>query len=691
MPPDAGRGRHSNSRVFVHGALCVAYSGQCFSSEAWGGRSANRGQCAQACRLPYELIVDGELQPLGDARYLLSPGDLFALRQVPELMDAGVAALKIEGRYKDADYVAAATSAYRKAVDEAWGQTASTLTEAEVQSLEQVYSRGMGPYFLTGTNHQQVVRGQVPRHRGVYCGQVVAVLADAVRVEAAQGHRISPLKPGDGVVFDASGWRSPGEAEEGGRLYEVSADGPAMLELRFANRAIDFNRIRPGDGLWRTDDPELSKRLRRFTEAAAPVARQLVDVQVAAHEGAPLVLTWSLAKRPEIAAMTISEEALPRAAHHPLTAETARLQLERLGNTPYALAKLSFEAGGAPFAPVSLLNRLRREAVDALEAMQGKGGHPVAEAAAVAVARLRPRRQEAWRPENRQPAQLHLLLRTPQQLDAALAANPASITLDYLDLYGLKPSVDRVKQSGIPARVASPRILKPGEERILEFLERLECDLLVRSSGMLEALRERGRTGLHGDFSLNVANSMAAALYLDLSLERVSPTHDLNAAQIAALARDAGAERLEVVAYQHLPVFHTEHCVFCRFLSTGTSYKDCGRPCETHVVALRDEQGRSHPLMADVGCRNTVFGAEAQNAGPHLEAWRSEGIRHFRLEFVHESGEQVAAVSSAFREAFDGAIPFRELEERLRSAAPQGVTEGSLFVPSNYLQLPILQ
>jgi U32 family peptidase len=86
--------------IFVHGALCVAYSGQCLSSEAWGGRSANRGQCAQACRLPYELMVDGEIQPLGDARYLLSPGDLFALRQVPELMAMGVAALKIEGRYK---------------------------------------------------------------------------------------------------------------------------------------------------------------------------------------------------------------------------------------------------------------------------------------------------------------------------------------------------------------------------------------------------------------------------------------------------------------------------------------------------------------------------------------------------------------------------------------------------------------
>ncbi len=158
--------------MFVHGALCVAYSGQCFSSEAWGGRSANRGQCAQACRLPYDLMVDGHEEPLGDARYLLSPGDLYTLNQVPEIVASGVGALKIEGRYKDADYVALTTAAYRKAVDEAWAGRKVEVTEAEELQLEQVYSRGLGPYFVNGTDHQAVVRGRAPRHRGVLMGKV---------------------------------------------------------------------------------------------------------------------------------------------------------------------------------------------------------------------------------------------------------------------------------------------------------------------------------------------------------------------------------------------------------------------------------------------------------------------------------------------------------------------------------------
>jgi putative protease len=146
-----------------------------------------------------------------------------------------------------------------------------------------------------------------------------------------------------------------------------------------------------------------------------------------------------------------------------------------------------------------------------------------------------------------------------------------------------------------------------------------------------------------------------------------------------------------VIAYQHLPVFHTEHCVFCRFLSTGTSYRDCGRPCEQHRVALKDSSGRAHPVMADVGCRNTVFGAEAQEASRHLDTWLGAGIRHFRLEFVHESGEQVRRVTRAFYSALAGRINSVQLAVELKQAAPQGVTEGSLFVPNDYRTLPILQ
>ncbi|MGA2181679.1 MAG: DUF3656 domain-containing protein [Bryobacteraceae bacterium] len=674
--------------IFVHGALCVAYSGQCFSSEAWGGRSANRGQCAQACRLPYELIVDEEPRPLADARYLLSPGDLCTVAQIPEIVGIGISALKIEGRYKDADYVALTTRAYRKAVDEAWAGRPATFSRAEALELEQVYSRGLGPYFVTGTDHQRVVVGRAPRHRGVFMGRVERVLAACVVVEPGPSEEIAPLKPGDGLVFDAADWRSPEEPEEGGHVYEVAPEAGGKLALRFGNGEIDFSRIRPGDLVWRTHDPDLAKAARPFSAAARPVHKQQLKVRIVAGEGAPLVCEWALLRHPHLCVKVQSAQVLERAQNRAVCQEVLRDQFTRLGNTPYELAELELEVTGSPFAPASMLNQLRRDAVEQLQARQSEARPMTLRDPLVELESLR---AESVPSHDGNGAELHLLVRTPEQLEAALTLAPASITLDYLDLYGLQPSVERVQSAGVPARVASPRILKPGEERIVDFLLRLGCPILVRSAGLLHTLRGRPHPALTGDFSLNAANSIAARTLLDLGLSRIAPTHDLNAAQVADLARAVGAENLEAIAYQHLPVFHTEHCVFCRFLSTGHSYLDCGRPCEKHRIALRDASGRPHPVMADVGCRNTVFGAEAQEASPHLDAWRRAGIRHFRLEFAHENGEEVARVTRAWQRMLAGEMTASQLAQDLKRIAPHGVTEGSLFVPGDYLTLPILQ
>jgi len=683
--------------MFVHGALCVSYSGQCFSSEAWGGRSANRGQCAQACRLPYELLVDEQLKPLGDARYLLSPGDLYALHQIPEIVQIGVSALKIEGRYKDANYVALTTAAYRKAVDEAWAGLNLSINRRQEIQLEQVYSRGLGAFFVSGTNHQTVVSGRYPRNRGVLMGQVTRVLADGVVITPEPTTAVAPLKPGDGLVFDAADWRSPEEAEEGGRLYEIAPQRNGQLELRFGNGALHFGRIRPGDRVWRTHDPDLDKAARPFTQAETPVHKQPLQVHVTAHEGARLLIQWTLINQPQVQVTVQSATPLGQAQQRALDAEYVREQLGRLGNTPYELQTVDLDVRGQPFAPSSLLNGLRRQAVEQLAAIQSQ---PAARTIADPMATLHTLQEQSGQlhPASRarrsvapQTPQLHLLVRTPDQLDAALALQPASITLDYLDLYGLRPAVERVQATGIVARVASPRVLKPDEQRIVNFLLRLDCQIVVRSSGLLYALQTEAARGLIGDFSLNAANLLAAETFLGLGLMRLTPTHDLNAAQVTELAQNLGSDKVEVIAYQHLPVFHTEHCVFCRFLSAGTSYKDCGHPCEKHRVALRDGNGRSHPVMADVGCRNTVFGAEAQTATLYLDGWRRAGIVHFRLEFVHESGEQVTQIARAFGETLTGRRSAQDLARQLHQITPQGTTEGSLFVPDNYMALPLLQ
>jgi putative protease len=588
----------------------------------------------------------------------------------------GISALKIEGRYKDADYVALTTQAYRQAVDEAWAGNARPVDAATELQLEQVYSRGLGPHFISGTNHQAVVNGRAPRHCGVLMGRVTRVADGAVTIEPAAANSIAPLKPGDGVVFDAADWRSPQEHEEGGRVYEV-AMRDCKLELRFGNGAIDASRIRVGDLVWRTHDPDLDKAVRPFLEAAMPVHKQPVLVRVRAREGAPLEAEWRVGN---VSVTVQSPEPLGTARNRGLDADFLKEQFGRLGNTPYELSAIELDVEGSPFAPSSLLNQLRREAVERLQDMQAATHIEVRDPAAE-LARLR----GAAPIVSGGSAELHLLVRTPEQLEAAIDFRPSSITLDYLDLYGLRPSLERVRAAGLQPRVASPRVLKPGEERIADFLVSCDCPILVRSAGLLNALRGRPHGALTGDFSLNAANAISAAELFELGLSILTPTHDLNAAQVADLARQAGADRIEAVVFHHLPVFHTEHCVFCRFLSSGTSYLDCGRPCEKHRVALRDAAGREHPVMADVGCRNTVFGAEAQQAAMHLDDWRDAGIRHFRIEFAHQSAAQASRIAMVFEEALVGRRTGRELAQVLQRTAPQGVTEGSLFVPGSAL------
>ena len=195
--------------VFVHGALCVAYSGQCLTSEAIGGRSANRGACAQACRLPYELVVDGVLRDLGDRAYLLSPEDLEASALVPELCDLGVHALKIEGRLKGPEYVAAATALYRRAIAAAAGDGAAPSDDDRRAAL-QMYSRGSGPGFLAGTDHQRLVEARACDHRGV--------LAGTLEVGARQGppRRAARRRRSPAATASSSRGASPARARSAG-------------------------------------------------------------------------------------------------------------------------------------------------------------------------------------------------------------------------------------------------------------------------------------------------------------------------------------------------------------------------------------------------------------------------------------------------------------------------------------------
>ncbi|HEY9828224.1 MAG TPA: U32 family peptidase, partial [Stenomitos sp.] len=354
--------------VFIHGALCVAYSGQCLTSEALGGRSANRGECAQACRMPYELIVDGKPLDLGDRSYLLSPQDLAGLTVLPDLIGAGVRSLKIEGRLKTPEYVANVTRVYRQALDRAFAQlstaappSALTPTDQDQYDLEMAFSRGLYSGWFKGINNQELVHARFGKKRGVYLGEVAKVGKERVWVQLA-----APLKPGDGVVFDQG---RPDVPEEGGRVYALEPSGPNTAII-FGRDRLNWQRIRVGDKLWKTSDPELDRRVRQSYAGDVPKFQQPIHVEVHGCAGEGLT---AIASTPQGHIVQVTSTVPLTTAHNqPLTTERLQEQLGRLGNTPFRLETLVNQLEGSLMLPVSELNRIRRTLVADLEQVRSR-------------------------------------------------------------------------------------------------------------------------------------------------------------------------------------------------------------------------------------------------------------------------------------------------------------------------------
>jgi putative protease len=648
--------------VFVHGALCVAYSGQCLTSESLGQRSANRGECAQACRMPYELIVDGALRDLGDRRYLLSPQDLAAVEEIPALIEAGVISFKVEGRLKSPEYVAAVCQVYRKAIDAALAAREFHPSKADRYQLEMTFSRGLYSGWMHGVNHQELVSARFGKKRGPLAGRVARVGREYVEFAPEV-----PLKPGDGLVFDTGGDTN---AEQGGRIFQIKGQ-----RLFFQHGHIDFAQIKPGDRVWKTDDPELDKRLRQsFTGRIEPRRRVPVDLSVRGRTGEPL----------EVCAGEVTVKsaiALQEARTAPLTPEKLREHLGRFGDSAYELGELHCELAGAVILPIGELNRLRRELVFQLDAARKATRRESTTALSDILAHVREPADESVQPT------LRVLCRSMEQLDAAVDSGVSEVYVDFEDIRRGKDAVARVREAGRGTRIflATPRIQKAGEQGFFKLIENAAPDgVLIRNLGAIAYFAERNATKpkdqqlpLVGDFSLNVANPLTAEYFIQHGLQRVTISYDLNIEQVLDLLAATPPQWCELTVHQHMPMFHMEHCVFAAFLSNGTSFLDCGRPCEKHRVHLRDRVGMEHPLRADVGCRNTLFNAVPQTGARFFTQLESAGLRHYRIELLEESAAESRRIIRAYQGLLAGDQDGEELWRTLKAQSQLGVTKGT--------------
>ncbi len=629
--------------VFVHGALCVAYSGQCFTSESLGGRSANRGQCAQSCRLSYELFVDGEKRDLGEKKYLVSPQDLCGLDDVPALMEAGVHSFKVEGRLKTPDYVATAARTYQQAI--------RGMTPISVQELAVSYSRGFFNGWLGGVDHQRLVEGSYSSHRGLEIGRVSRVGIDHLVLA-------TPYVPqsSQGLVFSH---------DKGGKVVsaKVAADGVHVKLLApFHHQGVPV-----GARVWVNSDDKITHQTRLSMEDRAHMKRIPLELELTLAPGAPALL---VGRDPEGRRVEIAGPVCERASNAPTSSADAAAELGALGTTAFRMESCNFTNQGAHL-PQKELKALRRQLVERMTAAR----------TATSCQELRPARPGPLTSAAETEPRLNIVLREKGQVEDLVAglAPAKHLGVVFLDFefgkdYG--PSVALLRQHGLIPGIATTRVMKPKEDHHLRTIERIAPDVvLVRNLGALEFFQGKGLR-LMGDFSLNAANAWTADYLLSKGLETVCASYDLNASQLEALLKAAPAGRVEVTLHQYMPEFHMEHCVFAAFMSKGSSFRDCGKPCEKHKVELKDAYGNMHFLKADQECRNTMYRGSAQSAG-FLVGKLAPGA--WRFEALNERGDALLGKVRSYLGLLSGEIPLERTVECVGANEKYGVTEGQLL------------
>ncbi|SMG09144.1 U32 family peptidase [Fibrobacter sp. UWB13] len=689
--------------VFIHGALCVSYSGQCLTSENFGGRSANRGQCAQSCRLPYRIFVDGKEWKDPKARYLFSTRDLCALPKLEELREIGVESLKVEGRLKSPEYVAAVSHAYRKALEilsekgykenaECANGNAAELTAQDLEPLEVLFSRGLNTGWLDGVNHQELVDGSFSNHHGEFIGTVVQVDRNGVIVELEDKPVPCTLLPGDGILFEE--YRAePEPRQTGSRLYKATfanRAGKSQVRLEFG-REFNLRKVSYGMKAYRNDSPALEKELHKtFTDKS--FAKHIpICMTLEGKIGEPLKLTISETRTAnETHAVTV-EGAILEAARNEVAPDAlqaiAKKELSGLSATAYVLDKLEIKLPQNAFLPGKVLRTLRQEAVQAFDEkrLQWKELAPSADnGRAFLHSIVSSTSTVAGTPgsttstsKNRRT--ITVLVRRPEQIDALQGFDIDKVVMDFD--WGVKydEPLERIHKLGFEAGIATLRIHKPGENHYIKQILMLMPEFaLVRNLGSLALLKDSG-IPMVGDYSLNATNSASYDWLLAQGLEKLHPSWDLNSTQLFDLLKNIDGSKLELALHQYMPAFHSEYCAFARALTTGRRFPECKKICTQHKVEILDHKGERHFLQSDAECRNTLFVGKPQSALKLLPRLIAQNVNSYRLELLDEEPESVRRKIDIYTQAIRGKLDIDTAISKAGVEEKYGLSEGQLF------------
>ncbi len=662
--------------VFVHGALCVAYSGQCFTSESIGGRSANRGQCAQSCRFEYELLVDGKVKNLIDQNYLVSPQDLCGVAEIPQLLNLKINSLKVEGRLKTPEYVAATGSEYRKAIDLYFKNKVPTekeMNEAK-KKMGLTFSRGFFSGWLNGVDHQQLVDGTYSSHRGVLIGEVLQVSKNFVVINTKEN-----LKNGEGLLLASVGAKV--KTEVGGKIIEVFKLNEGIKVVFHKN--VELVKVKKGFKVYLNSDPDLEKELIKTFEDKNLKKKIPLKIVVSSESGKLKVEASDLDGN---TSCYIADVDLELATNKASTQSEIKEELGALSATVYKLSKFEFNLNdGIYFIHQKLLKEIRRYFVSELNTLRIRRPE-------VQLNNLVLQRSEIKKVPS---PKLNVTLRSFKQVEYFLSFVfkvrdvIGVVILDFEFGVDYRPSVILLKENNIKVGIATTRILKPKEYYNLKIIDLANPDaILVRNLGALHYFNENfpNKYELLGDFSLNASNSYTYDYLLTKNLKSICASYDINFDRLEKLIKQSDPSKIEVTIHQYMPSFHMEHCVFAAFLSKGHSFRDCGKPCEKHEVELKDQFGNFHFIKADQECRNTMFNAIPQSAARKIKSLRNLGVSFYRFEALNENIDELEFKICLYADLLRTNSDEEDLElfKKIKTIEKYGIGEGTFVMKDDY-------
>lgn len=608
--------------VFVHGALCVCYSGQCLMSSMIGNRSGNRGRCAQPCRQRYELIdvYTGEVvNSNGD--YLLSPRDLNAIEEIDKVIDAGVHSLKIEGRMKRPEYVATVIDGYRKTIDEYLATNKLNVSDETINDLYTIFNRKFTKGLLLGDVGKDMMNSQLPNNQGLYVGTVVDYNKKAKRLKIKLANT---LKKGDGINL---GGGTIGRIIKNGNIETIGYKGET-IELDFVGEA------RKGQIVFKTSDSELMDRVQATFTQDKEFVKNIIDAKITIKLGQKPILTLKdrYSNEATIEGDKIVEEAMKVA----LSKEKVETQLRKLGNTPYELDLLEIELDDNVSLPISLLNQMRRDCIELLDKER------------VSIKNRKYKNKIVkYKPVlyNRNKQQeISVKVKNLEQLESALECGVDRIY--YEDTNTIDKGMSLAMKYNKKVIYSAPRIIRNKEYNHLAKANNAGVESVqVGNYGSIDYFKDKK---LNIDYYLNAFNSETINYYKEIGADTLCISQELNINEIKETIKYTDIN-IESVVYGYTPLMITEYCPM------GVIVRDCKKDkrvakCKESIYALRNSKGDEFRVSQDIFCRSTIYNSNVTCMLDNLYELHEIGINVLRLDFTLEDKDTVKEVIEAYQE-----------------------------------------